>query len=264
MGFNVNGISHRVKHAIQAQNVFRHVVRRAENIGMVVNAAKTAMVCISGATDYKADAFILDSDQNRVGCTSSIKALGIRFSNRLDMEDHVQYMVKAMRSRYWTLRNLKKNGFNAEELVRVYTTVIRPVVEYGCPVFHSSLTDGQDERLERLQDHALKCIFGPELSARKLRGLAGLTTLRERREDLVHKFAHKCANDPALDHWFPRDNARRSGRLRGGVDQTYLEEKARCERLKNSPIFYFRRILNGKVGKTYGTRNKAYREDVVV
>ena len=33
--------------------------------------------------------------------------------------------------------------------------------------------------------------------------------------------------------------------------------------MKNSPVFYFRRILNGKVGKAYGTRNKLYREDVV-
>ena len=105
------------------------------------------------------------------------------------MEDHVQYIVKAMRSRYWTLRNLKRNGFNTEELIQVYKTILRPVVEYGCPVFHSSLTDRLDERIERLQDHALKCIFGPELSARRLRGLAGLSTLRERREEIVHEAA---------------------------------------------------------------------------
>ena len=168
-----------------------------------------------------------------------------------------------MRSRYWTLRNLKRNGFNTEELVRVYKTILRPVVEYGCPVFHSSLTDAQDERLERLQDHALKCIFGPELSARRLRGMAGLVTLRERREEIVHKFAHKCANDPAYDHWFPRDTARRSSRIRKEEGGSYWEDTARCERLKNSPLYYFKRILNGKIGKNYGTRNRAYREDII-
>ena len=88
------------------------MVRRAEELGMVVNGAKTAMICMSGATDYKADAFILDANQDRIGCTTSLKALGVRFSNRLDMEDHVQHIVKSMRSRYWTLRNLKLNGFN--------------------------------------------------------------------------------------------------------------------------------------------------------
>lgn len=219
------------------------------------------MMCISGALNYEADAFILDAEQNRIGCTKTIKALGIRFSNRLDMEDQVKHVVKAFRARYWTLRNLKGNGFNNEELVQVYKTMIRPLAEYGCPAYHSSLTDEQDERLERLQDHALKCIFGPEKSARKLRGLAGLTTLRERREELVLKFATKCANDPAFDHWFPRRVTGRNTRNKN--TETYLEEKARCDRLKNSPLYYFRRILNGTIGKHYGTRNKNYREDIV-
>ena len=162
-----------------------------------------------------------------------------------------------MRSRYWMLRNLKINGFTTEELLHVYKTMLRPVVEYGCPVYHSSLTDGQDERLERLQDHALKCIFGPEQSARKLRGQANLGTLRYRRGQLVEKFARKCANDPAFDHWFPRRQTARKTRS----NDLYLEEKARCDRLKNSPLYYFRRVLNGKEGKSYGTRNKCYRED---
>ena len=137
--------------------------------------------------------------------------------------------------------------------------MLRPVVEYGCVVFHSSLTDDQDERIERLQEHALKCIFGPELSARKLRGLAAIPTLRQRREELVEKFDIKCSNDPAFEHWFPR----RTGRTTRNMD-TYLEEQARCERLRNSPLHYFRRILNGKKGKTYGSRNKSYREDVIL
>ena len=246
VGFTVNGQKFRVKHAIQAQNVFRHIIRNAENLGMVVNSNKMAMTCMSGAVDYEADAYILDADQNRVGCRKKFKASGVRFSNKLDIEEHVLYIEKAMRSRYWVLRNLKGNGFNTEELLHVYKTMIRPVVEYACPVYHSSLTDGQDERIERLQDHALKTIFGSELSARRLRGEANLETLRDRRENIVKKFAIKCSNDPAFSHWFLRRQTTRVARN----NELYLEEKARCDRLKNSPIYYLRRILNGKPGKT--------------
>ena len=187
---------------------------------MVVNSKKTAMVCMSGATDYTAEAFILDSEQTKIGCSNKIKALGLHFSNRLDMEEQVLHVIKAMRARYWTLRNLKFNGFNEEELVHVYKTMIRPIAEYACTVYHSSLTDDQDERLECLQDHALKCIFGPGKSARKMRGLSGLTTLRERREEIVRKFAIKCSSDPAFEHWFPRRNTGRVTRSK----ETYLEE----------------------------------------
>ena len=117
LGSEVNGLKYRIKHAVQSQNVFRHVVRNAESLGMVVNSAKTAMICVSGVSEYRADAFTLDEDQNRIGCATTLKALGLRFSNRLDMEDHVAHIIKSMRSRYWTLRNLKLNGFSTEELV---------------------------------------------------------------------------------------------------------------------------------------------------
>ena len=70
----MNGQKYRIKHAIQAQNVFRHIVRNAEDLGMVFNSGKTTMTCVSGALDYEADAYILDADQNRVGCTNKFKA----------------------------------------------------------------------------------------------------------------------------------------------------------------------------------------------
>ena len=101
--------------------------------------------------------------------------------------------------------------------------MIRPVAEYGSPVYHSLLTDEQDERLERLQDHALKCIFGTEHSARKLRGMAGIDTLRSRREELMAKFARKCAADPVFDHWFPLREYRSGTRVKNR--EIYLEKR---------------------------------------
>ena len=44
IGFRVNDVQYRIKHAIQAQNIFWHVVKRAERIGMQVNSSKTAMM----------------------------------------------------------------------------------------------------------------------------------------------------------------------------------------------------------------------------
>ena len=142
----------------------------------------------------------------------------------------------------------------------VYTTMIRPVADYGCVVYHSSLTDKQDEELDRLQNHALKCIFGP-LLGRKLRDLAGVTMLRRRREDLCDKFARKLVSNPQFAGWFPLKQTRASSR-QTGKQEIYLEERARCDQLKNSPMHYFRRQLNGKQGETYGKRYEEYRERV--
>ena len=259
-GFTVNGVMYRVKHAVQAQNVFRHMVRRAEGIGMKVNASKTAMVCFSDASGYTADAFIEDADGNKIRCQDSIKALGMRFSSRPDMSAHVAWIAKNMRERFWTLINLKKSGFTESELVQVYKSVLRPVAEYGAVAYHSTLTDEQDELLDNLQNQALRCIYGPRISGRKMRKLAGVTTLRTRRENLCDKFALKSRANPRFCHWFPLKTGRTSNR-KGKTNEIYREEKARCSRLYNSPLFYMRRRLNGKEGKSYGKRYAEFRVD---
>ena len=87
-GFKMNGVFYIVKHEVQAQNIFRHIVRRAEEIGMKVNSDKTSMICVSDALDYEADAFINNSDGDRIGCQNSTKALGIMLSSRPVMDDH--------------------------------------------------------------------------------------------------------------------------------------------------------------------------------
>ena len=70
------------------------------------------------------------------------------------MNKQVQSIQKNMRSRLWMLRNLKSHSFKKEELLTVYRTIIRPALEYGAAVYHSSLTDEQDEALEKLQVQA--------------------------------------------------------------------------------------------------------------
>ena len=47
---------------------FVHLVRRATDIGMVVNRKKMTMICVSDSLAYEADAYILDEDQERIGC----------------------------------------------------------------------------------------------------------------------------------------------------------------------------------------------------
>ena len=137
--------------------------------------------------------------------------------------------------------------------------MLRPVAEYACAVFHSGLTDQQDELLDRLQNQALKCIFGPYISARRMRALANIETLRSRRIEICDKFAKKSLANPRFQHWFPLRTTRSSVRSTKPQEK-FREDKARCDRLYNSPIFYFRRRLNGKPGKKYGVRNAEFRE----
>ena len=123
------------------------------------------------------------------------------------------------------------------------------------------LSDDQDEALDRCQAHALRCIFGKDMSYADMRKKAGVTTLRQRRIELADKFAQKCLKNPRFASWFPlKEGGRSSQRLTS--KEKYRETFARCERLRNSPIHYLRRRLNGKEGKKYGERYRERRSSI--
>ena len=119
------------------------------------------------------------------------------------MNLQVASIVKKFRQKYWSLRDLRKLGFNSSELVKVYKTQILPAADYCDTVYHSLLTDIQDQELERAKIEALRTIFDYKLSARKLRQLAGITTLCERRIKHCDRFANMCVASERFAHWFP-------------------------------------------------------------
>jgi len=45
------------------------------------------------------------------------------------------------------------------DLMHFYTAIVRPVLAYASPVWHSSLTVAQTETLESLQKRALRIIY---------------------------------------------------------------------------------------------------------
>ena len=121
----LQGEETRIKQAIPTQNVFRHVIREAQSRGMKVNTSKTGMLCISDSLSYKPSAFILDSDGQRIESGQRLKVLGWHFSSRPTVEAHIGVMKRRFRERYWVLRHLKHNGFTTQDLLSVYTSVVR-------------------------------------------------------------------------------------------------------------------------------------------
>ena len=63
-----------------------------------------------------------------------VKILGITLSNDLTWKRHVDNIVKKAGKRIYMLYQLKRAGVNQADLVTIYISVVRPVVEYACPV----------------------------------------------------------------------------------------------------------------------------------
>ena len=210
---------------------------------MKVNSAKTLLMCISDSRTYEAAAFIEDSEQTRFDSVPGMKILGVNFSNKPDVSAQVNAICRKMRSRTWMLRHLHHNGFDQDELLKIYRSCILPCHDYCSNVYHSSLTLSQTVVLKRLQAKALKAIYGYEPSYRQLIEKSGLTTLRARREDRELVFARKFASSARFRQWFPHQPPRRATR----APNLYLEEFARCNRYYNSPLFSMRRKLNKEI-----------------
>ena len=71
--------------------------------------------------------------------------------------------------------------------VTVYISVVRPVLEYACPVWHSNLLKYLSDSIELIQNRALKSIF-PGKSYYDILIDTGLRTLKERRYVLCMKY----------------------------------------------------------------------------
>ncbi len=60
-------------------------------------------------------------------------------SNDLSWNKHIDGIITKASKRLYVLYQLKRAGVSQKDLLRVYLSVIRPVVEYACPVWHTNL-----------------------------------------------------------------------------------------------------------------------------
>ena len=172
------------------------------------------------------------------GDQESLKVVGFHFSRKPTVNLHVRETVSKVRRRFWILRHIKHHGLTEEELLAVYCSILRSVLEYACVVFGPMLSQENEEDLERVQSQSLKIIYGFNKSYGQILASTGVQTLKERRDIAIRKFAVKSL-EGSYSHWFPLNERGRSRH-----SKKFREDFARCDRHKNSPIFAMRRVLN--------------------
>ena len=100
------------------------------------------------------------------------------------------YIVKKAGKRLYMLYQLKRAGITQKDLVSVYVSVVRPVLEYACPVWHTNLPQYLSDNIEVIQKRALKCIF-PGLGYEEIFRRVNLDTLNVRRDSICQKYLDK-------------------------------------------------------------------------
>ena len=133
------------------------------------------------------------------------------------------------------------------DLLFVYQTVLRPVLDFAAPTYHALLSITQTEQLETLQWKALKIIYS-HLSYREALAVSNLEPLATRRSEMLKNFTLKTSKNPRFsDGWFPKKPQRHYNTR---TNRPYLEVLAKTERMKKNPITYMRKLLNDHEAST--------------
>ncbi len=82
---------------------------------------------------------------------------------------------------------IKRAGSEQKDLLKIYLSVIRPVLEYACPVWHPHLPKYLSDSIEHIQKRALRCIY-PGRSYEDILKDLHIPTLHDRRDLLCEKY----------------------------------------------------------------------------
>ena len=129
-------------------------------------------------------------DNQYLGMVQTTKLLGVYLTSDLKWTKHVTRICSKASKRLYALRLLKRNGVQSCDLQKVYCSFVRPILEYACPVWHSSLSILLSDQIEHIQKRALRIIL-PNMSYQESLSMLKLPTLTERRELLCMRFYKK-------------------------------------------------------------------------
>jgi hypothetical protein len=156
---------------------------------MLINYKKTKEMILGSLRNHSLPALTIGgNDIERVTC---FKLLGVNLSDDLRWEEHIETICTKVSSRLYFLKQLKRSGLSTDDLKCVYTTLIRPVLEYASVVWHHGLTQAQSEQLEALQKRAIRIIYGRvvvNMPYSNALYYSDLESLRQRRASLGQTF----------------------------------------------------------------------------
>jgi len=94
---------------------------------------------------------------------SVFKLFGVTINSALKWDSHVTTIVSKAVKRLWFLKKLKRAGVSVKDLVYYYQTVVRPLLEYACPAWHSGLTKEQTKTIDDVQCRVFTFMLSSEM-----------------------------------------------------------------------------------------------------
>ena len=173
---------------------------------MKLNPLKTKYMIINfcASQQFKTRLSINSSLLDQV---SETKLLGVIVQDDLSSGANTKTILKKAYSRMVILRKLVEFEVKTDDMINIYILFIRSVLEQSSVVWSSSLTEEQTNSLERAQKVALRIIFQSSyVSYNNALKLSKLSTIKERYEHLLLRFAIKCTRNERTKGMLPMND----------------------------------------------------------
>ena len=192
--------------ASRIQESVNEIVMKSSENKLQLNERKCKEMRISFAKTA-ADFNPIVINEKAIEMVSNVKLLGLNISNDLKWNCHVAEISRKVSTRLYFLKQLKRAGVATKELVTFYTTCIRPIMEYACPVYHNSLPNYLSEELESLQKRAMRIVY-PFIDYYEALELAKLDTASKRRHTQTTVVFQEISANPGhkLHKFLPKLN----------------------------------------------------------
>jgi hypothetical protein len=136
------------------------LLEASRDIGLEINAEKTKYMIMSRYPNSGQNQNIRIANES-FDKVAKFKYLGTTLTNQYDIHDEIKSRLNSGNASYYSVQNLFSSRLISRNLkIKIYKTVILPVVLYGCETL--CLTLGEEHRLRVFENRVLRKIFGPK------------------------------------------------------------------------------------------------------
>ena len=229
---------------LKSQSYLNQIAIWTENKKMLLNEEKTKIM-IFNTTDNNQFTTRLTINNHLLDIINETELLGVLISSDLTWRKNTKQLVQRAYRRIILLHKLFEFAVPALDLVTIYVFFIRSILEQSCVVWHSAITQEEENNLERVQKTCLKIILKDNyISYEETLTRTNLDTLSNRRQKLCLNFALKSTKHEKNKKMFPLSLSSHSMSTNMRHREKYVVQYARTDRLGKSAIPYLQRLLN--------------------
>jgi len=136
------------------------LVVATKETGLEVNTDKTKYIIMSRDQNV-GRSHSMKIDNSSTGRAEEFKYLGTMLTNQNSIQEEIKSRLKLGNACYYSVQNLLSSSLLPKNLkIKIYRTIILPIVLYGCKTW--SMTLREEHRLRVFENRVLRRVFGPK------------------------------------------------------------------------------------------------------